>query len=325
MVRTTPPRPVDLVTLFPELTAHARTTTRLHPRLGDPTSADSSFGGPLLWPAEELWPECGEVHPGDWRHAVWTREPRRNVFERRWERDSGLPDFIPDEAEAHVLTRIAAGLDPADGAMPLIPIMQLYMRDVPGLVGPPGADLLHVLWCPADHEANWMPCVRLFWRQTSEIGQVVVTPPVPTVIYDKEYWPEPCVLHPEQVTEYPHRSHLPDELRQQIDDWEDSPSNESGLDYQNDLSVAQGVKVGGWEPWSFRDPSPTDCGVCGSLMQPFIYIDSSEWDMNQHWMPLEDRIAGASKAPSINIGRSYGMQIYTCPASFDHPHAEVMQ
>lgn len=98
-----------------------------------------------------------------------------------------------------------------------------------------------------------------------------------------------------------------------------------GLDYQSNLSVAQGVKIGGWEPWSFRDPHTEMCPTCDSPMQPFIYIDSGEWDADKRWMPLEDGLPGAAQAPSINIGRSYGMQIYTCPASFDHPHTEVMQ
>jgi hypothetical protein len=36
----------------------------LHPRTGTPTIADSSIGGPLLWPADEPWPMCtdGDAH-----------------------------------------------------------------------------------------------------------------------------------------------------------------------------------------------------------------------------------------------------------------------
>lgn len=36
MTRTTPPRPRDVETLFPELAAHRGTTTRLHPQPGAP-------------------------------------------------------------------------------------------------------------------------------------------------------------------------------------------------------------------------------------------------------------------------------------------------
>ncbi|MFI8211135.1 hypothetical protein ACIF82_17835, partial [Streptomyces werraensis] len=42
---TTPPRPVDVTALFPQLAPLARTATRLHPRPGSPTVHDSSVGG----------------------------------------------------------------------------------------------------------------------------------------------------------------------------------------------------------------------------------------------------------------------------------------
>lgn len=61
MVRTTPPRPLDITALFPELREHSRTATRLHPRPGAPTVMDSSVGGPLLWPADEVWPVCDDA------------------------------------------------------------------------------------------------------------------------------------------------------------------------------------------------------------------------------------------------------------------------
>ncbi|GAA2417965.1 hypothetical protein GCM10010420_55450 [Streptomyces glaucosporus] len=65
MPRTTPPRPVDIAAVFPELAPLARTAVRLHPRPGAPTAADNSVGGPLLWPADEPWPTCPE-HAGPW-------------------------------------------------------------------------------------------------------------------------------------------------------------------------------------------------------------------------------------------------------------------
>ncbi|MFD8667671.1 hypothetical protein ACFV1U_20040, partial [Streptomyces microflavus] len=45
MSRTTPPRPVDVTAVFPQLAALARTATRLHPRPGAPTPHHSSVGG----------------------------------------------------------------------------------------------------------------------------------------------------------------------------------------------------------------------------------------------------------------------------------------
>ncbi|MFE9423065.1 DUF1963 domain-containing protein [Kitasatospora sp. NPDC006697] len=63
MVRSTPPRPVDVEAVFPELAPFRRTAVRLHPRAGRPTCRQSSVGGPLLWPADEPWPRCPE-HAG---------------------------------------------------------------------------------------------------------------------------------------------------------------------------------------------------------------------------------------------------------------------
>lgn len=62
MARHTPPRPVAVAELFPELAPLRRETVRLHPRMGDPTCHDSSVGGPLLWPAGEPWPTCAGEH-----------------------------------------------------------------------------------------------------------------------------------------------------------------------------------------------------------------------------------------------------------------------
>ncbi|MER5931271.1 DUF1963 domain-containing protein [Streptomyces sp. NPDC002054] len=60
MARHTPPPPVDVEELFPELIPYRRETVRLHPRTGTPSCRESSVGGPLLWPAEEPWPVCEE-------------------------------------------------------------------------------------------------------------------------------------------------------------------------------------------------------------------------------------------------------------------------
>ncbi|MFC8718960.1 hypothetical protein ACFUEL_16260, partial [Kitasatospora sp. NPDC057198] len=62
MPRTTPPRPVDIASLFPELAPLARRAVRLHPRAGAPSVRESSVGGPLLWPAGEEWPSCAGPH-----------------------------------------------------------------------------------------------------------------------------------------------------------------------------------------------------------------------------------------------------------------------
>lgn len=57
---TTSAPSIDLAAEFPELAPYARTTTRLHPRRGEPGVFDSSVGGRPLWPAGEAWP----IRPG---------------------------------------------------------------------------------------------------------------------------------------------------------------------------------------------------------------------------------------------------------------------
>jgi len=70
--RHTPPCPVAVEVVFPELAPLAVETVRLHPRAGEPGGRDSPVGGPLLWPAEEPWPTCPEhgYHEHDIAEAV---------------------------------------------------------------------------------------------------------------------------------------------------------------------------------------------------------------------------------------------------------------
>ncbi|WP_374213273.1 hypothetical protein [Streptomyces sp. G1] len=103
------------------------------------------------------------------------------------------------------------------GSIAMLPVAQLYVRDVPGLPTPEGADLLQVLWCPFDHPM--MPRTKLFWRSAASVTDILDTPPDPPVTQFDGYVPEPCLLRPEQVTEYPDHLELSKELRGQIENW----------------------------------------------------------------------------------------------------------
>src|ERR1700758_3940565 len=105
MTRTTPPRPGDVAAVLPQLAPLARTATRLHPRPGSPSARDSSVGGPLPWPADEPWPDCG-----------------------------GGPRFTPEESA--VLARINEGRPSPAGPLAMLPVAQLYVRDIPLLQAP---------------------------------------------------------------------------------------------------------------------------------------------------------------------------------------------
>jgi hypothetical protein len=135
MTRTTPARPVDVAAVFPQLAPLARTATRLHPRPGSPSPHDSSADGPLLWPAAEPWPYCDGPHvpdgvnpaisPGDVRlkrriRAAAASRPRSNPWFRR---------FTPEELA--ISDRIKAGRPWPEDPVAMLPVVQLYVRDIP--------------------------------------------------------------------------------------------------------------------------------------------------------------------------------------------------
>ncbi|MFC8721419.1 hypothetical protein, partial [Kitasatospora sp. NPDC057198] len=240
-------------------------------------------------------------------------------------------DLLSPEQRAH-LGELTAGHPPHPGPNALLPVAQLHLRDVPGLTGPAGTDLLQVLWCPLDHGDEAVPATRLFWRNAADVGELLTDPPEPADVDPfGDYVPEPCVLHPEAVTEYPARLELPEELAGRLRAWGEESSGDDAR-YQSELSVAPGWKVGGWGPWSFRDPWPMRCPTCAAPYRPLLTVDSAERG-DDSWTPLEDRAqpsgpAGAGSPdnpPMVSIGRGYTLQVYVCPASFDHPHLDVMQ
>ncbi|ATO13557.1 hypothetical protein CO540_06655 [Micromonospora sp. WMMA2032] len=316
MTRTTPPRPVDVAALFPELAAHSTTATRLHPRPGRPTVADSSVGGPLLWPAHEAWPVCddGEAH-----YVFRLRTPASVHRDRAILATDEVTDdqraqlSPPGFSEPHHLV---------DQPIPMVPVAQLHRRDVPDFVGPDGTDVMQVLWCPLDHpELGHNPRVRLYWRRADDVTEPLAAAPEPPVV-SASYLPTPCVLHPERIREYQYGGLLPEDLDGRIRDWEDEDEDT----YQTDLSLAPGWKVGGFANWSLTDPHPVDCAECGTPMTLLFTADSSEWyGTDGSWRPVED-LPGASARPTeVTIGRGYSLYVFRCPTSFDHPPATTMQ
>ncbi|MEU6066758.1 hypothetical protein ABZ864_20290 [Streptomyces sp. NPDC047082] len=127
-------------------------------------------------------------------------------------------DAGPTDEEREVLASLGhehrvSGLGDTD-PIPLVPLAQLFARDVPGLVVPEGRDLLQVLWYPFDaHGSPPAPDVHLVWRGAAEIGDLLAGPPLPAVVGHEGYVPEPCTLHPEQVTEHEWAELLPKDLQ----------------------------------------------------------------------------------------------------------------
>ena len=326
MSRTTPPRPVNITELFPALREHSATATRLHPRPGQPTIADSSVGGPLLWPSDEPWPVCtdGDAHYVHELRTPATVRRSREIYAAATARAAatGARYELTAEERAEVPAHdYSEPHDLVDQPIPFVPVAQLYRRDVPDIAGPDGADLLQVLWCPLDHmEEGYNPRVRLYWRRSADVTAPLAAAPEPPVVSDA-YLPAPCVVHPEQVREYQYGGLLPEELDARITAWEEP----AGRSYQLDLSLAPGWKVGGFANWSLTDPQPMHCAECGTAMTLLFTADSSEWHRGGSWRPVEEPAEASANPTDVTIGRGYALYVFGCPASFRHPPATAMQ
>ncbi|MGW0607751.1 hypothetical protein [Streptomyces sp. NPDC002640] len=340
MTRTTPSRPLDIAEAFPELAGMSKVATRLHPRPGAPTVHDSSVGGPLLWPADEPWPE-GEPWLQHYRPLPTPAEvrERRALLTQAWARPRRPRESLLTAQEEAVMERLTAGHDPQllpAGPQPLIPLAQLYARDVPTLPFPEGRDLLQVLWAPSFDIEGSSANVQLRWRTASQVQEVLHTPAEPAYVECDNHLPEPCLLHPEPVREFPPHQELDEDLSDRLETW----CAQRSLSYHFDLSVAPGWKAGGWPaPFTFRDPADPDelcCGECGGPVDALLTVDGNEWHGGAvSWRPLEagpdaEEPAGAPyrtlREPTmITIGRGYTLQLYSCIDTPSHLPRTIMQ
>ncbi|MFJ5217620.1 hypothetical protein ACIP98_23250 [Streptomyces sp. NPDC088354] len=214
----------DLRTLIPEYADLARETVLLNPEPGDPGGRESSLGGELLWPADEPWPYCAQ--------------------EGHWTPGSGW------------------GNSPTDpGAVPMVPILQLFARDVPGLEFPEGKDLLQLVWCALIHERDPGPVMpQLYWRNEAEVvaGGLLSEPPeVSEGEYDEDNMPEPSTLSPMVAEDFPRWLDLPKDMEET---WERRLRLPTGdAEWPPDSNLI-GTKVGGWPAWT----QPADWPDCES-------------------------------------------------------------
>lgn len=317
-MRTSPPRSFDLEQRYPGLADWRRTAYRLHPRPGEPGVHDSSVGGPLLWPQGEDWPLCTADDHDD--EIMWTvsdyRLQRLLVATRDQARARGEDASDVNAQWEEVLRRRKATVEQYREARPFIGLAQLYLRDVPSLRHPGGADLLQVLWCPHMHEdAEYLPRVRLVWRDSASITAIAPDPSPEVWSSDGHLVPEQCVVHPEELTEYPPTHcdglELPPELAD-YDDWE---------------ALATGWKAGGWGDYcGVNGPVVPDCD-CGAPTKAFFTVGSGEWGTEDgRGRPIEDaeftptpRYPEAWNPVQVYISRGYRYQLFQCVTGFDCP------
>ncbi|MEV0644948.1 hypothetical protein AB0I28_06755 [Phytomonospora sp. NPDC050363] len=313
---TTPQHLAGIEDRFPELAAYRRTATRLHPRRGNPRVDDSSVGSPLLWPAEEPWPVCEGPHEpfGDVRNRadVATQRRLRELADRR----PLTPAELDDQAKAWAPADAEFG---NDTPLPLLPVAQLRRSNVFDFIGPDDADLAQVLWCPMDHPSDdYCPTVTVRWRRAAEVGERLPASEQGPDLVSEPYVPAPCVVLPEQVTEYEYGHLLPGDLRRRIQAWEAGT-----VQYGWGRSITKGWKVGGFASWTLSDPMDMIC-ECGSDLRLFLKVEGGEWDGDRLWVP-DDSDTFDGDPTGITIGRGYALWIWVCPADYSHPVRTSMQ
>jgi hypothetical protein len=264
----------------------------LHPSRGVATVRESSMGGPLLWPADEPWPVCTVDHwdPRPLTSAEGQESERRKLdLHARMRAAPGAEvaplydEFQAVEALIRELRRVEYAHDPA-ASLPMVPIAQLYARDVPELPFPEGTDVCQVLWCPTDHEPEYSPRPRIRWRDAATVTEVAAAPDPDGEFSEFGYLPSPCRVAPERVVEFPDWQDLPsDDLRERITAWQQGQE----WMYGPHLSTAPGTKIGGWVSWIQGAVQP-ECDR-GHRMDHLLTVASGEFG-NQSWktwMPVE--------------------------------------
>lgn len=216
-------------------------------------------------------------------------------------------------------------------------------RAGPARPGPDGCDLLQVFWCPFDAHGptGYGMYTHLRWRRAAEVRAPAAEPPAPGTVGFDGYLPEPCVLHPERITEYPYIELLTGELGAAVEEWEDAQEEaayeaeeaaaeaaEDGDEpwlptYQCDLSVAPGWKVGGHAAWNLTGPGTMDCEACGCPTELLLTVATTEWQSDRtSWIPLED---GPMSPTGVVVGNHGKLNVFACPRDPSHPHGFSVQ
>lgn len=183
---------------------------------------------------------------------------------------------------------------PGEPEAPLVPVVQLFADDVPELPFPDGTDVLQVLWCPFDHDPFGTPRPQVRWRRRATLGACLPDMPAPDAESDPRLVPAACVIDPERVLEYPTHD-LPEAAWSQIRDAVRHVERDTGWQYDTDLAVASGVKVGGYPGWT-QSPQWPAC-ACGAVMENLLTIASWEFShvAERRWIPVEDRPAASGR------------------------------
>ncbi|MFI0724658.1 hypothetical protein [Streptomyces sp. NPDC021224] len=187
-------------------------------------------------------------------------------------------------------------------AVAMVPVAQIYARDVPGPWWPAGTDLLQVLWCPNEHwdapanQADVSPIVELRWRQVADVDEHLVGPPHPVRHYEFGYLPEPCMFTTKRLIDFPYREELPVDLQPRLQRLIEETDDEG----KDTITRLPGWKLGGWPTWHLSQPTPITCEACGVVM-PLVFTIASD-----------DQSA-------VVVGRWGELRIFACQTDHCHP------
>ncbi|MFF3413551.1 hypothetical protein ACFYW9_02480 [Streptomyces sp. NPDC002698] len=137
------------------------------------------------------------------------RRIRAAAAERRL-RDPQALAITPEERETE--QRLSAGRPWFDGPIPLIPWPSSTPATSPSRAALP--EPISSRSCgPCDHAEFAHSGTALRRRSSDTVTDILDAPPEPPVLQFDWYLPKPCLLAPEQVTEYPNPMELSKELQ----------------------------------------------------------------------------------------------------------------
>jgi len=212
---------------------------------------------------------------------------------------------------------------PTDAVAPLLPVVQLWARDVPELRFPDGCDLFQLLWCPMLHTPAWGPEPVLRWRDSRAGAWRAAAPPGGTAlsVAIDDFVPAPCAVHPERVIDHPAWFEFDDEFRTRAE----RGALGAGMEQLLQQICAPGTKVGGWPHW-MDDPEWPQCpaghGMTHLLTLEGWEYDGASWEV---WQPLSDRPDLHREDSGLNFGDAGGWYLFVCATCPDLPATAVLQ
>ncbi len=225
----------------------------------------------------------------------------------------------------------------------LVPVLQLRKEDVPELGFRHDSDLFQLLWDPRINETTYGPTPYAFWRKRGEVVDAIDVVPSPSngIDVEDDNLPEPCLIYPERVTEYPDvfvvSDDMPDLMQkldastelQRIAEVDEEIFEEPNVVYQYLLSTCPGTKVSGYPEWK-QSPQPQTCN-CGRAMEYLLTISYDEWNGGtwRRWLPKEEqqKYIDTQDVESSHLNALFdaNLNVFICRECTDWPLKGILQ